>query len=286
MALARELGAPIVSVDSMQVYRGMDIGTAKPSLDQRRSVVHHMIDIADPEDPYTVAEFQRTGVEVLDRARAAGPVVIAGGSGLHFRALVDPLQFPPTDAATRAELEEAGLAELRAELLAADPEAGLHVDLDNPRRLVRAVEVLRLTGATPSMRAATPDAARVRSHTPRVAFTALGLDPGERLAGLVVRRFDAMLDAGLVAEVAGLAPRLGPTAREAVGYRELMDHVRGETTLERARAVAIRATTSLAGRQRTFFRRDPRILWLPWQDDTAARIAAAIAALEGAGWTS
>jgi tRNA dimethylallyltransferase len=282
------LDAVIVSVDSMQVFVGMDIGTAKPDLATRRRFGYRMIDLADPSDEYTVAEFQKVGTAILDEITAGGrDVVIAGGSGLHFRSLVDPLVFPATDAALRSELEAMTAGALRAELVAADPAAGEAVDLANPRRVLRAVEILRLTGTTPSERASSDAAAAIRSYRPIRPFSAIGIDAGSILGRRIEERFDGMLAAGLVEEVAGLAPRLGRTARQAVGYRELLPVVQGESDLEPARAEAIRATASLAKRQRTYFGRDPRIRWIPWHHETGEMLDEALEALtKDAQWTS
>ena len=271
----------------MQVYRGMDIGTAKATAAERAAVTHHMIDVADPSQPYSVAEFQREGRGVLDAAAAAGKkVIIVGGSGLHFRALVDPLEFPPSDAIVRSGLEALDPQAARDRLLAADPGAATLVDLANPRRVVRALEVLELTGQVPTQRANTPAAGAVRRYESLHPVVALGLDPGAGLGERVERRFDAMLAAGLLDEVSGLAPRLGVTAAQGVGYRELLGVVAGEWDLATGRRRAVSATTALARRQRTFHRRDPRIRWLEWDDDPAPLVARAAAALEEAGWTS
>lgn len=287
LALAESAGAEIVSVDSMQIYRGMDIGTAKPSPAQQARVRHYLIDLADPAEAYSAAEFQREGRQVL--AELAGrdlPVLIVGGSGLHFRALVDPFRFPPHDPAVRREVEALPPAEAAAALLAGDARAGEHLDLANPRRVARALEILRLTGRTPSERYTGPEAEAVREYRPLFPMVAVGSDPGEGLAARVEARLDAMLAAGLLDEVQRLAPFLGPTAAQAVGYKELLPVVRGEASVEEGRARALAATRGLAGRQRTFFRRDPRLRWLEWHDEPARRAAAAGAVFEEAGWTS
>ena len=288
MAIAAQLAGEIVSVDSMQVDRGMDIGTAKPDAAACARVPHHLIDLVEPEESYTVAEYQSAGRTVLDALEAKGTTaVVAGGSGLHFRALVDPMSFAPTEPALRAELEAKPAADLVTELLGSDPEAAVHVDLANPRRVLRAVETIRLSGVTPSQRAGTAEAEAVRSYTPRLALVAVGLDPGEALEARVTARFDRMLVAGLLDEVDGLAPRLGRTARQAVGYKELIPVVDGELSREVGRAAAIQATLGLAKRQRTFFRRDPRIRWLTWHDDVDERVSGARRSLEEAkAWTS
>ena len=281
------MGAEIVSVDAMQVYRGMDVGTAKPTAAERARVPHHLLDLADPAEEFTAAEFQRAGRRFLEDLAGRGvPAVIVGGSGLHFRALVDPLEFPPHDPEVRRSVEALSPGETVAELLAADPAAGACLDLANPRRVARAVEVLRLTGFTPSARAQGDSAAAVRAYRPLLPVVAVGFDPGPQLRGRVEARLDAMLAAGLLDEVRGLAPVLGRTAAQAVGYRQLLPVVRGEASLEEGRARAAAATWALAGRQRTFFRRDPRLRWVEWHDDPGRRAAAARAVFEEAGWTS
>mgnify|MGYP001053873546 CR=1 FL=1 len=276
LALAEAVGAEILSVDSMQVYRGMDLGTAKPTREQQARVRHHLIDLADPAVAFTVAEFQQAGRAVLaDLAAREVPGLIVGGSGLHFRALVDPLEFPPHDPGIRREVEALPRGEAVAALLAVDPQAGDLVDLANPRRVTRALEIHRLTGLSPSARAGTTSAAAVRAYQPLFPVVALGWDPGAALRGRVAARFAAMLAAGLLDEVRRLAPVLGVTAAQAVGYKELLPVVRGEASLEAGRDAAMAATWRLAGRQRTFFRRDPRIRWQEWDDDPRRRASAA-----------
>jgi tRNA dimethylallyltransferase len=283
IGLASRLGGEVLSVDSMQVYREMDVGTAKPDATTRGAVPHHLLDLVDPEFEFTVAEFQEVGVGVRDRLRAESITpVVCGGSGLHFRALVDPLEFPPTDPKVRAELEQAGHDELVAALQALDPHAAEHVDLANPRRVVRALEIQRITGLTPSERAASAAGEAVRRYLSAVPMLVLGFDPGEALADRVAARFDRMLDRGLLEEVERLAPRLGRTARQAVGYKELLPVVQGGVDLAEARDEALRATLALAKRQRTFFGKDPRVHWIPWHHDPAQRLERALAAVEEA----
>jgi tRNA dimethylallyltransferase len=268
--LAEHLGAEIISVDSMQVYRGMDIGTAKPTMLERRGIPHHLIDVADPEEEFTVARFRRLGRQVL--AGTEAPVVlITGGSGLHFRALIDPMSFAPTDAGLRAELESQGAGALVEHLLAVDPGAGSHVDLANPRRVVRAVEIFELTGETPSIRADSALAGSVRRYVPEIGFEAVGVDPGADLEHRIDRRLSAMRAGGLVDEVRSLAPRMGRTARSAVGYREILAALDDEISLDDAFARAAANTKKLARRQRTWFQRDPRIRWIPWIEDVEQR---------------
>lgn len=267
------MGATILSVDSMQVYRDMDIGTAKPSPADRRRVPHLMIDVVDPEVNYTVAEFRRAAQLHLGELGSSefdgAPVLVVGGSGLHFRAVVDEMSFPPHDEKLRQQLEETSPGLLVAELLAADPGAGERIDLRNPRRVIRAVEIWRLTEATPSARATAPEAAALRAYRSARPLVAVGIDPGPGLPARLGRRLANMLEAGFLAEVTALAPRLGRNAAAAVGYRQLLAVVRGETTYEVGVEAARRATLALARRQRTFFRRDPRIRWVPWSDSVA-----------------
>ncbi|GBD85125.1 tRNA dimethylallyltransferase [bacterium BMS3Abin02] len=277
LRLAEEIGAEVLSVDSMQVYREMDIGTAKATPAQQARVQHHMVDLVDPEVEFSVAEFQKVARGVLERAER---IVMVGGSGLHFRAVVDPMTFPPSDAALRTELEALGESAAVTALLQADSAAGTQVDLNNPRRVIRALEIHRLTGETPTERARTREAEAVRSYQAAFEFSAVGLDPGRSLAGRVTRRLAGMLDAGLLDEVESLAPRLGRTARQAVGYKELLPVVRGEETIEEGMAAATKATLRLAKHQRTYFRRDPRIVWVPWDQDRHVRYARVRSVLE------
>jgi tRNA dimethylallyltransferase len=277
-------GTEIVSVDSMQVYRGMDIGTAKPSAADRHRVRHHMIDLVDPAEPFSVAEFQLQGRAALDRID--GRPLVVGGSGLHLRALVDPLEFPPTDPDVRSELEALDLEELMRRLLDVDPGAVAVVDMANRRRVLRALEVVQLVGETPTQRAGSAGAVAVANYEPLVPVAIVGLDPGDELGHRVVERVDAMLDAGWPDEAAGLAGRLGPTAAAAIGYRELIDVASGDESLPAARGAIVGATMALAKRQRTYFRRDPRVRWLPWRPSLMDRVGAVAAALEEAKWSS
>ena len=287
MCLAEEIRAEILSVDSVQVYRGMDIGSAKPSLADRARIPHHMLDLVPPETDYTVAEFQAEGRRVMEEAQDRGvPLVLAGGSGLYFRALVDPLEFPPFDPEVRRRVDEMSDEGARAELLAADPDAPGYIDLANPRRVRRALEVIRMGGPPPSRRSGGEAAQQVRDYRGGAPALTLGLDPGPALAGRVKSRLAGMVREGLLEEVAGLDGRLGRNASQAVGYKQLLPVVRGEVPLEEGLRRAESATLGLARRQRTFFRRDPRIRWLSWEDDpgrmcrAARRLLAELAELQ------
>jgi tRNA dimethylallyltransferase len=269
--LAEHLTGEVISVDSMQVYRGMDIGTAKPTLLERRGIPHHLIDVADPGEEFSVARFRTLGRSVL--AGSTAPVIIiTGGSGLHFRALVDPLSFAPTDPELRSELEAAEDGLLVEELLNIDPSARSIVDLANQRRVVRALEIYRLTGETPSSRAGTALAEDVRRYVPEIEFSAVGIDPGGALDDRVDLRLGRMRGSGLVDEVRSLAPAMGRTARSAVGYKEILEALAGEVSYDDAFARAASNTKKLARKQRTWFQRDPRIRWIPWIDDPDQRV--------------
>lgn len=272
----------------MQVYRGMDIGTAKPSANVRARIKHHMIDILSPSEELTVKEYQQRGRAAIDEALAeSGRVIVAGGSGLHFRALVDPLTFAPNDSSVRARLEAVPHDELSSRLLEIDESAGLHVDIDNPRRVVRALEIYELTGDSPTDRGSSSEALAVKSYVPEVPFVGFGVDTGAVLKADVEARFRGMLEAGLLDEVRGLDGTMGVTASQAVGYKELVPVVRGQEDLSDAVDRAVSATRSLVKRQRTYFRRDPRIAWLPWQDGGMADVQSAVQEIrERAAWTS
>lgn len=275
--MAEALQAPILSVDSMQVYRGMDIGTAKPSRSERGRVHHYMIDLVEPEQPYTAAEFQREARTLLMSDRH--PIlIIAGGSGLHFRSVVDPLNFPPHDRQVRAEVE--AQADPVEALLEVDPRAGDFVDLSNPRRVVRALEVWRLTGLTPTARSVSEEALAVQGYEPLYDFKAVGVDPGPELEARIIARTDHMREEGLLDEVARLRGRLGPSAAGAVGYRQLMPVLEGRLDEDDAWSQIRSETLALAKRQRTFFRRDPRIRWVPWIEAIEDRVALVREALE------
>jgi tRNA dimethylallyltransferase len=286
--VAERFGASILSVDSMQVFRGMDIGTAKPDRVTRERIPHHMLDVADPAEEFSVKEFQSLGRAVLETtARSQERMLIVGGSGLHFRSLVDPMTFAPTDTDIRKELEAMDPAELQRSLLSIDADAGRVLDVRNLRRVVRAIEVWRITSETPSYRAGTAEANAVRTYRPFLEHVSFGMDPGGDSLDRIERRFSAMLANGLLDEVSRLAPALGRTAAQALGYKELISVVDEKEDIDVASRNAIRATKALVKRQRTFFRRDPRIEWIPWQDDSDLEIGTIVNRIgEGAGWTS
>jgi tRNA dimethylallyltransferase len=263
VALAHRLGGEVVNADSMQLYRGMDIGTAKPDLAERNGVPHHLLDLWHVREAASVAEYRRLARAQIDRLRAAGTVpLLVGGSGLYVRAVLDELDFPGTDAALRGRLEEelaaVGPAALHTRLAALDPAAAEAVLPSNGRRIVRALEVIELTGGP--FRAQLPDP---RPHYPAVA---VGLDREPAvLDARVAARVDRMWAAGFVDEVAALAAdglREGPTASRALGYAQVLAQFDGALTPDEARERTIGTTRRFVRRQRSWFRRDATISWL------------------------
>ncbi|MCA1726679.1 MAG: tRNA (adenosine(37)-N6)-dimethylallyltransferase MiaA [Actinobacteria bacterium] len=262
--MARERGAEIVSVDSMLVYRGMDVGTAKPSAADRAGVPHHLLDLADPAETFSVARYQRRAAEVVRDAEARrANLLFVGGSGLYWRAVVDGLSFPGTDPDVRRELEAeavaVGAGALHARLAGEDPEAAARIEPGNVRRTVRALEVARLTGRPFSSFASSWDT------YPDRGVRAAGIRvPREILFARIERRVRDMIDAGLVEEVRGLVGRglaSTLTARQAIGYAEVIEHLEGRATIEEVVARTVRRTKALARRQMAWFQRDPRIRW-------------------------
>jgi tRNA dimethylallyltransferase len=264
IALALRFDAEIVSVDSMLVYRGMDVGTAKPTVAQRARVPHHLIDLAEPSEPFSVARYQALGREALVEIGTRGnAALLTGGSGLYFRALVDDLEFPGTDPATRGELEAeasaVGADALYRRLAETDAAAAAKIEPENVRRTVRALEVAAITGRPFSSFAA----AWERYPADRVRAAGVRLSP-HALRARIGARVLAMVDGGLLEEVRGLVERgFGGwlTSTQAIGYAEFAAHLRGRLTLDEAVERTVSRTRQLARRQVAWFRRDPRIRW-------------------------
>lgn len=263
MTIAETLGGEIVSVDSMQVYRGMDVGTAKPSADDQQRVTHHMLDVVNPPDEFTVAEYQKLAREAVADCQTRGvrPILV-GGSGMHLRSIIDPMAFPPRDPAIRAELELLSPPELAELLIQADPEAGELVDLANSRRTIRALEAFRIDGRTPSSSAKAQTSIDVKNYTPIQPVTLIGIDADSGVTERVADRLGAMFASGLLAEVEGLVGSMGRTARQAVGYKELIPVLEGKINVREGAEAIFRSTMALVKRQRTYFRRDPRVSWI------------------------
>ena len=274
MEIARRLGdVEIVTVDSMQVYRGMDIGTAKPSADDRAEIAHHLIDLADPSEEWSVTTWARHARCALEEIEQRGNrALVVGGTGLYFQALVDGFAPPGQYPEVRQQLEtEPDTPALHERLRALDPLAASRMEPTNRRRVIRALEVTIGSGRSFS------------SYGPGV--THFPPAPGWRIAGVwlprqvlaerIDRRLDAMISEGLVDEVRRLvvnaaASGLSRTARQALGYRELLDHVQGTVPLAQAVEEAKRRTRAFARRQRVWWRRDPRITWFGAADNPFA----------------
>ncbi|WP_338673335.1 tRNA (adenosine(37)-N6)-dimethylallyltransferase MiaA [Streptomyces sp. SCSIO 30461] len=261
--LAQRLGGEVINADSMQLYRGMDIGTAKLTLAERDGVPHRLLDIWEVTETASVAEYQKLARAEIDRLLADGRTpVLVGGSGLYVRGTIDALEFPGTDPVVRArleaELEERGPGVLHARLAAADPDAARAILPGNGRRIVRALEVIEITGK--------PFTANLPRHESVYDTVQIGVDVARpELDERITLRVDRMWDAGLVDEVRALETRglrEGLTASRALGYQQVLAALTGECTDDEARAETVRATKRFARRQDSWFRRDPRVNWL------------------------
>ncbi len=283
VALAEALDGEVVNADSMQLYRGMDVGTAKLTVPERRGVPHHLLDEWDVTETASVADYQRRARAVVDDLRAAGrtPVVV-GGSGLYVRAVLDHLEFPGTDPVVRARLEAelaaAGPAALHARLARLDPEAAAAILPTNGRRLVRALEVVEITGGR--FTAILPEQ---RDVYPSVQI-GLGV-PRPVLDARIDARVERMWEHGLVDEVRRLEQvglRTGVTASRALGYAQVLRMLDGELTEAQAVEDTRRTTRRFARRQDTWFKRDERVVWL---DHTAPDLTQqALTATARAAW--
>jgi len=267
--VAEALGAEIVSLDSVQVYRGMDIGTAKPDQDTRARVPHHLVDVFDPSYDVTVAEFQSLARSAIEDIASRGKVpLLVGGSGLYYRAVVDEVSFPPQRAEVRERLEdevgELGTPALYARLEEVDPKAAAKIEPDNARRIVRALEVVEITGRPFS------DNVTWETYDSIYDLATVGLTrPRENLYERITARVDAMLAGGLVEEARSVASAgMGRTARQALGYRQVLEC---EPALLRDEIV--KATKRFARRQESWFRADPRVEWFDLSQDPTGRAA-------------
>lgn len=286
IALAQKLGAEIVCADSRTIYRGMDIGTAKPALSERALVPHHLLDIADPDEPVTLAAYQRLALDAIEgihgRGRAA---LLVGGTGLYIRAVVDhvvvPAVAPDWDLRARLADEErtAGAGTLHRRLEQTDPAAAARIHPRNIRRVIRALEVHAVTGQPMSL--LQPQITEGRWAAGAVGgqgMIALTLDR-ERLYDRIERRIAAQLAAGFVDEVQTLLRAgYGGTlpAMQALGYKEIGAYIEGETSLDEAAEQWRRNTRRYAKRQWTWFRADPRYRWIDVDDEPAARVVGRI----------
>lgn len=268
VAIARRLGnAEIISVDSMQVYREMDIGTDKPPAAVRAEIPHHLVDVADPSEDYSLTMFQEAArqarSEIAERGRVA---VLVGGTGLYHRAVIDDLEIPGRYPEAGAALEEEADTEvLHRRLAELDPVAAARMEPTNRRRIVRALEVT--VGSGHPFSSYGPG---LSTYPPRdVAQFGLSL-PRAEIDRRIEQRYHQQMEAGFLAEVEALADRQPPlsrTASQALGYKELLAHLNGEMSLDVAVALAVARTRKFARRQERWFRRDPRIAWLEADDD-------------------
>jgi tRNA dimethylallyltransferase len=280
MAVARRLGdIDLVSVDAMQVYRGMDIGTAKPTRDERAEIAHHLIDLVAADSDFSVAEFQEHFAGVREALTATGRRgLLVGGTGLYHRVVVDgltlPGQWPDLRAELEAEAAAVGPEVLHRRLAEIDPAAAARMEPTNVRRVVRALEVC--VGSGQSFSSFGPG---LETHPP-TDVVQIGLRWNrDVLAVRIERRVRDMVEAGFLDEVRALAATgMSRTARQALGYRELLDHVEGRTSLDEAIDTTILRTRQFAVRQLRWFRRDPRIRWVDVVDDPVAEAAPVVAA--------
>jgi tRNA dimethylallyltransferase len=286
--LALALDGEVINADSMQLYRGMDIGTAKLTAEERRGVPHHLLDVWDVTKTASVAEYQDLVDEIIDDIERRGKIpVLVGGSGLYVRAALGDLDFPGTDEEVRrrleAELADTGPAPLYERLKARDPEAAAAILPSNGRRIVRALEVIEITGR--------PFSATMPGYDQGRPSVQIGIAmPRPELDRRIDVRVNRMWELGFEAEVRALEARGlrdGRTASRALGYQQLLRYRDGDWTLEQAREETARATRRFARRQESWFRRDPRVAWLPPGDGLTTRARETVTrALEaGAGRT-
>jgi tRNA dimethylallyltransferase len=264
IALAQKFGGEIVSADSRQIYRGMDIGTAKPTMAERRAIPHHLIDIKDPDEDYTVADYQRDAIAAINGIIATGNVpLLVGGTGLYIKSVLENLDIPKTvaDPTLRAEIESEiirdGLDAVFKKLITLDPDAANVVDPKNPRRVVRALEVALATGK--------PFTAQRKKNDPLFDTLILGLDPpSEILRKRIDRRVDAMVCDRLVHETTTLIKKYDRTATafDAIGYREIITYLNKKSSLEDAIAAIKINTWHYAKRQITWFKKDRSTQWV------------------------
>ncbi|WP_238597042.1 tRNA (adenosine(37)-N6)-dimethylallyltransferase MiaA [Corynebacterium heidelbergense] len=286
LAVAEQLGGEVVNADSMQMYRGMDIGTAKLPPAQRRGIPHHLLDVLDVTETASVARYRKQAGEVVDALRRDGTIpVIVGGSMMYIQGLIDDWQFPPTDPEVRqrwmVEQDRVGVEALHDRLAAVDPQAAAVIERRDPRRIVRALEVIELTGKPFS--ATQPD----KNRPPRWNARIIGLQaPATWLSPRLEARVQRMFDAGLLTETRGLVERglvAQSTAGRAIGYSQALAAIAGTMTVDEAQESTVVGTRRYARRQRSWFRRDPRIRWVEAGAPAAVAAVVQLAAEAQAG---
>ncbi|OXM44415.1 tRNA dimethylallyltransferase [Amycolatopsis alba DSM 44262] len=278
--LALTLGGEVVNADALQLYRGMDIGTAKATAEERRGVPHHLLDVLDVTETASVAAYQRDARERVEELLGAGRVpILTGGSGLYVQAVLDDLKFPGTDPAVRtrltAEADEIGVAAMHARLTELDPIAATAILPTNTRRIVRALEVIEITGEPFSANLPKPGPARYGT-----VLIGIDREPAE-LDARVDRRVEIMFEAGLVGEVEtllGLGLRDGLTASRALGYQQVIAALDGDGDFQAAAEATAQATRRFVRRQRSWFRRDKRVEWFDGGSDRLAERVLEVAA--------
>ena len=271
--LAKELGGEIISFDSMQIYRGMDIGTAKPTMEERQGIVHHMLDIADPREDYSVSRFVEEADKLLQELLSQEKtVILVGGTGLYIDSLMKGLEFAPLpESGVRQELtriaHEQGIEVLMDRLRAVDPESAERIPPSNQKRVIRALEIYLESGKT-----MTQHNLETQQRPPKYEPLWIGLDyvNREALYARINRRVDLMVEQGLLEELQRLLAQGIPenaTSMQAIGYKELMGYIRGECSLEEAKELLKQSSRRYAKRQRTWFRRNPKIHWFLLEDE-------------------
>lgn len=273
----RRQGVELLSVDAMQVYRGMDIGTAKPSSQDQSRVRHHLIDVVDASQSFTVAQFQVESERAIrDIESRGGTPLFVGGTGLYLRAVIDDLdipgQWPKVRSRLEHELASVGPEGLHRRLVELDPTAASKMEPTNGRRVVRALEVCEGSG-----RPFSSFGPGVDTYPDSVVRQVALQWDRKVLAQRIERRVHDMIGRGLLDEVTGLMARgMSRTALQALGYKEMVDHLEGQASLDEAVATTIRRTRQFAVRQERWFRRDPRIEWMPVEDDPVSEVAPAL----------
>ena len=271
--LAKKYDGEILSFDSMQVYKGMDIGTAKPSVEERQGIVHHMFDVVDPREDFSVSRFVEQADPIVEHTLAQGKtLILVGGTGLYVDALIRGTEFAPCpDTGLREELtriaHEQGIEVIVERLRKVDPESAERIHPSNRKRVIRALEIYLESGKT-----MTQHDAESRAKPDKYDPLWIGLDyvNREALYARIDRRVDQMMEQGLLQEVKELLSQGLPesaTALQAIGYKEILAHLRGECTLEEAKELVQRSSRRYAKRQRTWFRRNPKVNWLLLEDE-------------------
>jgi tRNA dimethylallyltransferase len=267
LLLAEKIGGEIISVDSMQAYRGLDIGTAKPQAEERARVPHHLIDVVGITESFDAAQFVRLANAAVTEIQSRGHVpVFCGGTGLYFKAYLEGLgETPAANEKLRAELEAAPLAELLRELAEKDPATFEKIDRQNPRRVVRAVEVIRLTGEKFSEQRSEWKSPQSAAHSPQPAKILCFTREMNDLRARINARVDVMFARGLVEETRALLERglaQNKTALQALGYRQVAEHLRGEHSLPETIELVKIKTRQFAKRQMTWFRKQLNLQWI------------------------